>query len=123
MSLEKILRQIQRSKFWRDKKILWFLFFCLIIDILNFLYIYLEMRKSGQVVPLHYNILVGVDYVGHWTKLLYLPLSGLVIFFVNFFLIYKVYLDENKFFVNLLLFSTFSIQVILLIAAILIINF
>lgn len=122
MSLEQVLRQIQKSKFWRNKKMLGFLFSCLIINVLNFLYIYLEMRKSGHAVPLRYNILIGIDYIGPWTKLLHLPLFGLVIFIINFLLTYKVYIDENKFLTNLLLFSTLGIQVILLVAVILIIN-
>lgn len=122
MSLEQILRQIQKNKFWHNKRVLGFLFFCLLIDIFNFLYIYLEMRKSSQIVPLHYNILIGVSHIGHWTKLLYIPLSGLIIFIINFFLVYKVYIDENRFLTNFLLFSTLSIQIILLTAIILIIH-
>jgi hypothetical protein len=122
MSLEKTLRQIQKAKFWRDKKIRGFLFFSLLIIIFSWVYIWLEMRKSGQTVPLHYNILIGIDSIGHWTRLLRLPLYGLIILILNFPFIYKNYEREDKFLLNFLLISTGIIQIILLIAIILIIN-
>jgi len=122
MNLEKILKQIQRTKFWHDKKIYGFLFFSLFVIIFSYFYIWLTMRKSGQTVPLHYNLLIGIDSIGHWTRLLRLPLYGLTILVLNFSLIYKNYEKENKFLLNFLLISTISIQIILLIAIILITN-
>lgn len=122
MHLEKALQQIQRGKFWRDKKIKIFSLFCSAIVIFSFFYIYLQMRQSGQAVPLRYNILVGVESIGRWTKLLHLPFCGLIIFVINFFIIYKVYEKENNFLINLVLISTISIQIILLIAIFLITN-
>lgn len=122
MPLEKILRQIQKAKFWRDKKILNFLGFCLGINILAWLDILFQARKTGQAIPLRYNILVGIDSIGHWTKLLRLPFYGLIILLINFLLIYKIYQKGDKFFLNLLLFSTLGIQIILLLATILISN-
>lgn len=35
---------------------------------------------------LHYNILFGVDYIGEWWRVLFLPITGLLIFIMNFIL-------------------------------------
>jgi hypothetical protein len=39
---------------------------------------------SGEQIFLHYNILYGVDYVGEWWRVLYLPSTGLLILLTNF---------------------------------------
>ena len=55
-------------------------------------YILLNIKPSVGRVFLHYNIVFGVDLLGQWWKIFYLPLGGLVIILINFiisFLLYK----------------------------------
>jgi len=122
MKLEEIIKNIQHQKFWRDKKITLPLWAALIINLINWPYLYFQMRHSSQLVPLRYNILNGVGAIGPWTKLFSLPLYALIIFIINATLIYRSYEKEQKFILRLLLISQVALQSIFLVALILISN-
>ena len=122
MSLEKIIKNIQHKKFWRDKKVTLPLLAALVINLINWPYLYFQMRHSGQLVPLRYNILNGVGAIGPWTKLFSLPLYALIIFIINASLIYRSYEKEQKFLLRLLLIGQVILQIIFLVALILISN-
>jgi len=122
MSLEEIVKNIQRQKFWRDKKVTIPLLAALIINLVNWPYLYFQMRHSSQLVPLRYNILNGVGAIGPWTKLFSLPLYALIIFIINATLIHRSYEKEQKFLLRLLLISQVALQTIFLLALILISN-
>ncbi len=122
MKLEELVRKIHRARFWRDKKIIWPLIIALLVNLVDWPYIYFKMRQSGQLVPLRYNILNGVGAIGHWTKLLSLPFYGLIIFLLNAILVYKFYEKEDRFIVRLLLITTLCLEIIFLVAVILITN-
>lgn len=42
-----------------------------------------NIRAQADPIFLHYNILFGVDFIGAWWWVFYLPLTGLVIIGVN----------------------------------------
>jgi hypothetical protein len=65
---------------------------------------------------------VGVNAIGHWTKLFSLPVYGIIIFALNFWPLYRAYERENKFLMHFLGISTAALQLILLLATILIVN-
>lgn len=46
-------------------------------------YVLLKMRPSSDPAVLHYTIYFGIDRVGEWWRVYFLPLSGLVIIGVN----------------------------------------
>ncbi|MCX6740990.1 MAG: hypothetical protein NTY61_01160 [Candidatus Parcubacteria bacterium] len=122
MRLEEIVKNIQRQKFWRDRKVIVPLLAALVINLVNWPYLYFQMRHSRQLVPLRYNILNGVGAIGPWTKLFSLPLYALIIFIVNAALIYRSYEKEQKFILRLLLIGQIALQIIFLLALILISN-
>ncbi len=122
MSLEKIIKNIQHKKFWRDKKVTLPLLAAFVINLINWPYLYFQMRHSGQLVPLRYNILNGVGAIGPWTKLFSLPLYALIIFIINASLIYRSYEKEQKFLLRLLLIGQVILQIIFLAALMLISN-
>ena len=41
------------------------------------------IRPQADPVFLHYNILFGVDFIGEWWRVFYLPLTGTLIIFAN----------------------------------------
>jgi len=47
-------------------------------------YIFLRLSVLGGSVFLHYNIIFGVDYVGEWWRILFLPIAGLAFVIINF---------------------------------------
>jgi len=120
MALDKTLQQIQRQRFWRDRLIIFPLCFSLIFNFFIWLYIYFSLRGTTGAIPLHYNFLFGVDLIGPWPRLLKIPLTGLAIIILNFFLVFKFY--SQKILVYFLLATIVLIQIILLIATALIVN-
>ncbi|MEK7084762.1 MAG: hypothetical protein AAB932_06005 [Patescibacteria group bacterium] len=57
--------------------------------------ILLELPPREESFFLHYNILFGVDYIGAWGNVLYLPSAGLLIFLLNLFLGWAVFREER----------------------------
>ncbi|MDD2757774.1 MAG: hypothetical protein PHD72_00150 [Patescibacteria group bacterium] len=60
-------------------------------EVFMWAYVFISIRPSGEQFFLHYNIIFGVDLVGEWWKILYLPLGGLLIILVNFTLAVLLY--------------------------------
>ena len=67
------------------------------IQIFIWIYILLNIKPSIGRVFLHYNIVFGVDLLGEWWKILYLPLGGLIILLVNSVISFFLY-KKDKFF-------------------------
>jgi hypothetical protein len=122
MELEKILRKIQRTKFWQEKKNLIFLIYSLLMILLDLFFIFFKLRKAERFIPLHYNPIFGVDLIEKATKLLFFPFYALIIFLINFYFLFRTYEKEEKFLYNLLIIGNFFLQLFLFIGLIYIIN-
>ena len=77
--------------YWKDKWV-WApaavaVFFCVLMMVYGAIYV----RATTETIFLHYNVVFGVDLIGEWWKLFYVPLSSLVIFVVNFGLSWWIY--------------------------------
>lgn len=66
-------------------------------------YIFLQLGQRSDILFLHYNIIFGVDLVGPWWKILFLPIGGLAIILVNFLLSLYIY-NHDKLISRLLIF-------------------
>ncbi len=53
------------------------------IQIFCWMYILLNIKPSAGRLFLHYNIVFGVDLLGEWWKIFYLPLGGIIILLIN----------------------------------------
>lgn len=84
--------------FWRDRLIrynvlvalllqasLWFLIFFKIMPLVNQL----------DFLSLHYNIYFGIDLIGSWYRIFYIPVAGLIFLIINIFLIILLYKKER----------------------------
>ncbi|NMB47861.1 hypothetical protein GYA13_00235 [Candidatus Kuenenbacteria bacterium] len=111
---------LRNNLFLRDKIIKVCLLLSLFLIIVCSLLLYL--RISPQVAPLYlrYSVYFGIDLIGPWWAVFFLPLAGLVILVVNFILAYSLFLRSNiiSYF---LVFTALAVQLFLIITAILII--
>lgn len=101
--------------FWKDK----IMFFAFLLNILVNVIIWINLLKVQKVdglIPLHYNIYLGIDYMGEWYKIFMLPTFGLVVLFFNLFLSSLIYF-KDKFIPYILLFISLLVQIILLLAS------
>jgi hypothetical protein len=78
------------------------------------LFVFLSLVALGQsgVVPLHYNVHFGIDFIGPWFYLFILPLTGVSTALMNALVIFVVY-DRAQLVAYFLSVTTLLIQVIL----------
>lgn len=56
----------------------------LVAELFMWLYIFIKLGGKSDILFLHYNIIFGVDLIGAWWRILFLPLAGLFILLANF---------------------------------------
>lgn len=75
-----------------------------------------QIGPQSEQIFLHYNILFGVDYVGEWWRVLFLPISGLVIMLANGVIGWALF-GKDKFYAHLLNAVSLFCQIFLFVAA------
>ncbi|OGF21524.1 hypothetical protein A2316_01925 [Candidatus Falkowbacteria bacterium RIFOXYB2_FULL_38_15] len=81
---------------------------------------FIPLVTPGEPLPLHFNIYFGIDFIGEWYKLLFIPLLGIIFIFTNFILADIAYLRDKIVSYFLLGASVFA-QIILFLAVYMII--
>lgn len=79
-----------------------------------------NVHSQSEPIFLHYNIFFGVDLIGPWYKIFFLPGFGLGVLLLNTFLAWYVF-KRDQLLHYLVLSTTLLIQIILMIAGILIV--
>ncbi|MEK7623697.1 MAG: hypothetical protein AAB408_03455 [Patescibacteria group bacterium] len=79
-----------------------------------------QFPPTGEPVFLHYNVLFGVDEIGDWPKIFFVPLLGLALLFANAMLGWLSW-DRDAYMAHLLNFIGLLCQVFLLISAVLLV--
>lgn len=69
--------------FLKDKFVKINLFLSLGINVALWLWLLWQTKDFSGHIPLHYNIYFGIDYLGPWYALFYLPLIGLIFLIFN----------------------------------------
>lgn len=122
MTFEQTLQQVQRKKFWRDKKILSLILLALILNLFVWIYLFLIFWGREEPVLLHTDILFNVNLIGSWVRLLVYPILSLGILLINLILIFYFYLLRQEKIVNLLASALLFVQIICLFSILLIVN-
>lgn len=112
---------VSKEKFFRNRVILFGLFSGLIINIGVWLYLALKVKSQSDPIFLHYNIYFGVDLIGEWYQIFIMPLTGLIIYFINLYFSYIIYRRE-KIISYSIISLTAVIQLIILLASFLIVR-
>ena len=83
------------------------------------------IRPVDFPIILHYNVYFGVDVIGAWWQMYFLPLIGLVILCVNAVLGNLFYQQKERIVAHLLMLATFIVQICITIAvsSLLLINY
>lgn len=103
------------SAFVRDRLVLVSLAAALVVNIILWLAVFGKFGYSRELIPLHFNIVYGIDFVGSARELYELPLSGLLLLGVNFYLGKTLY-PREKLFAYFLSFAALLVQILLGIA-------
>lgn len=70
--------------FFKDPLVAGPAIFCLGFQIVIWWFMSTALHPSGEQFFLHYNSVFGVDLVGAWWRLFFIPILGLLIFCVNY---------------------------------------
>ena len=85
-------------------------------NIASWVWVLWNIRPQEDTLFLHYNILFGVDYIGEWWRVLFLPITGLLIFIINFVLGWLLF-HKDKFISIILNSISLLCQIFILIAS------
>ena len=119
MSLDSFSSALE--KFFKDKLLKFSLIFSLLLNLLLWFYLAWQIRKLPSVIPLHYNIYYGIDFLGPWYYLIFLAGLGLGLIIINFFIALAV-LTNHKILSYFSILSLGVIQFLLFAACVAIIN-
>jgi hypothetical protein len=119
------LRNFFSQEFFKSALMHWVLIGALILNGINWGLIAFFIRPVDFSIILHYNVYFGVDVIGAWWQLYFLPVIGLIILAVNAVLGYLFYQKKERIVAHLLMLATFIAQigVTVAVASLLIINY
>jgi len=100
----------------RHKTIIILLGFSLALNVFSWLWLLIQIRPQKELIFLHYNILFGVDLIGQWWKVFYIPLVGLIIILANALLGW-LFFNKDKFIAKFLNFVSLFCQIFLFIVS------
>lgn len=103
-----------------------YLIFLSVLSVLSWVFAYVITNKSGQELAiLHYNVDFGVNLIDNVKNIYIIPLLGMLITLINFFLSAAVYKNSGKFIAHILLVSAILVDLFLLaaLASLYLINF
>lgn len=75
-----------------------------------------NIRPQESAIFLHYNVLFGVDLIGPWQRVFYVPLAGLSIILVNAFIGWFLF-SKDKFAAHVLNGAALLSQIFLIVVA------
>ncbi|MCB9798221.1 hypothetical protein H6758_00680 [Candidatus Nomurabacteria bacterium] len=104
--------------YFRNKAILSLLGVSLLFLLLCLYWIFFRIGVSEGPLFLHYNVLFGVDLIGPWYQILYIPLTGCILVILNSFVGWMLF-DKSHFPAILLSSFTAFFNVLLFIALLL----
>lgn len=113
------------KEFFRNALVQWVIIVSLVINFINWGLIAYFIRPVDFPIILHYNVYFGVDVIGSWWQVYFLPLIGLLILAVNTILGFLFYQQKERIVAHLLVLATFIVQICITIAvaSLLLINY
>lgn len=119
------LKYFFSQEFFHSPLVQWVIIGALLINFGNWGAIAYFIRPVDFPIILHYNVYFGVDVIGAWWQVYFLPTIGLVILSVNTVLGYLFYRQKERIVAHLLILATFIVQIgiSIAVASLLIINY
>ena len=109
------------NSFWKNKLIIRLTVLSLLLNISLWFYFFQNKIESDYPIILHYNMIFGVDCLGNYEKIYLISFVGLILLLFNSILGYILY-NKEKLASYFLVFSTFVVQIFLIVAGYLIIR-
>jgi hypothetical protein len=120
-----IIKKLFSHEFFASALVHWVLIGSLVLNIVNWGLIAFFIRPVDFPIILHYNVYFGVDVIGPWWQVYFLPFIGLIILGINTVLGYLFYQKKERIVAHLLMLATFIAQIgiTIAVASLLIMNY
>jgi hypothetical protein len=111
--------------FLRNQIVLRLIIASLVVNIANWISIFIFIKPVDETIILHYNVYFGVDMIGNWRQVYLLPLIGLILILINSFLALYFYSQKERIASHILIIASLMTQLSLIIAttSVIIINY
>ena len=93
----------------------------ILVQIFVWWYLVANIRTDAGQVFLHYNIIFGVDLLGDWWKIYFIPLAGILVILINYFFSLMLY-SVDKFLARLMSFWVLFFHLFLMIGIFLLVR-
>ena len=110
-----IIKKFFLNEFFTSGIVHWVFIGSLVVNLANWGLIIFFIRPVDFLLILHYNVYFGVDIIGPWWQLYFLPLIGIIILSINTIL---SYLFKKVELAHLLMLAAFISQVGITIASV-----
>lgn len=104
------------QEFFASGVVHWVLIGSLILNVINWGLIAFFIGPVDFPIILHYNIYFGVDVIGPWWNIYFLPAIGFIILAINAILGYLFYQKKERIVAHLLMLATFIVQIAVTVA-------
>ena len=111
-----VIKKLFSHEFFASGLVHWVLIGSLILNIVNWGLIAFFIRPVDFPIILHYNVYFGVDVIGPWWQLYFLPFIGMIILGLNTVLGYLFYQKKERIVAHLLMLATFIAQIVVTVA-------
>lgn len=117
-----LLKSLRPFWVWRHRLATLLLSLNIAANLYLWLFIYFRGRGTTGSVPLHYNVIFGVDVIGPWQRLFEKSLLGLIIIVLNYVLALLFWQKREKLLSYFLLSVSLFVQFFLILSTWSIVN-
>lgn len=104
------------QEFWRSSLVHWLLIGTFFLDAVSWGVLIFYIRPIDLPIVLHYNVYLGVDVIGGWWQVYFLPIITNLFIVVNTVLAYFFYQKKERLAAYIFLLASFFVQAGILIA-------
>ena len=104
------------QEFWRSPLVHWLFIGTIFLDAASLGVLAFLNRPIDLPIVLHYNVYLGVDIIGDWWQMYFLPIIGNLFFLVNTILAYFFYQKKERLAAYIFLLASFFVEAGILIA-------
>lgn len=98
------------KQFFKNKLLLTLFISSIVINILNFLFLFYFIEKLNNLIILHYNVYLGVDLMGESNQVFLIPIVGLSFALINLCLAIYFFSKKERMLSHILSLTTLIVQ-------------
>ena len=104
------------QEFWRSSLVHWIIIGTIFLDLASLAVLALYIRPIDLPIVLHYNVYLGVDVIGDWWQVYFLPIISNLFLLINTILAHFFYQKKERLAAYIFLLASFFVQAGILIA-------